>query len=183
VNVDASHWLTGAERRHSPNCDDRPDPRDISLVVVHCISLPPGRFGTGLVTDLFLGRLDCSRHEALADLAGVRVSAHVFVERDGRVLQFVPFDRRAWHAGVSSFRGRAHCNDYSIGIELEGTDEAPYADVQYAALVAVLSAVRAAYPRVTLGAIVGHCDVAPGRKSDPGRAFDWTRLLRELVVR
>jgi AmpD protein len=180
VNVDASHWLDSVERRPSPHCDDRPDRDDVSLIVVHGISLPPGRFGTGLVDDLFLGRLDCSKHPALSDLAGVRVSAHLFVERDGRVTQFVPFDRRAWHAGISSFRGRQRCNDFSIGIELEGADEVPYADAQYAVLVRILEALRRRYPRITLGAIVGHSDVAPGRKTDPGPAFDWVRVLREV---
>jgi AmpD protein len=175
--VDATHWLEGVARRQSPNCDDRPDPSDISLVVVHGISLPPGQFGTGLVEALFLNRLDVRADRRLADLDGVRVSAHVFIDRNGNVAQFVPFHRRAWHAGVSRHRGRERCNDFSVGVELEGVDDVPYTDAQYAVLERVLGALLARYPRLTLAAIVGHGDVAPGRKTDPGPAFDWPRLM------
>lgn len=149
-------------------------------MVVHGISLPPGRFGMGLVEDLFLGRLDTTRDAALADLCGVRVSAHLFIDRGGRATQFVPFDRRAWHAGESCWRGRTGCNDFAIGIELEGTDERPYARAQYRRLHRVLEALLERYPRLSRSAIVGHAEVAPGRKTDPGPAFDWAGTLRVL---
>lgn len=180
MEVDSLHWLEGVVRRPSPNCDDRPDPHDVSLIVIHGISLPPGEFGTGLVEAFFLNRLDTAQHPALAGLADTRVSAHVFIARDGTVTQFVPFDRRAWHAGVSRFRGRSRCNDFSIGIELEGVDDAPYAAAQYDALGAVVATLLARYGRLTRSALVGHCDVAPGRKTDPGAAFDWRRLFAAL---
>jgi N-acetyl-anhydromuramoyl-L-alanine amidase len=179
--VDREHWLEGVRRVPSPNCDERPHPDDVSLVVLHGISLPPGRFGGGLVDDFFTNCLDCTSDPALADLAGVRVSAHAFIDRRGAVTQYVPFARRAWHAGASSFRGRNRCNDFSIGIELEGVDDRPYDDEQYEALIALLLALMRAYPRLTLAGIVGHADVAPGRKTDPGSAFDWVRLMRALI--
>ena len=179
--VDREHWLEGVRRVPSPNCDERPHPDDISLVVLHGISLPPGRFGDGLVDDLFANCLDCSSDPALADLEGVRVSAHAFIDRRGTVTQYVPFDRRAWHAGASIYRGRKRCNDFSIGIELEGVDDRPYDERQYAAAIALLRALFAAYPRLTLASVVGHADVAPGRKTDPGPAFDWTRVMRALA--
>src|SRR5262249_45911520 len=157
--VDREHWLEGVRRVPSPNCDDRPHPDDISLVVLHGISLPPGRFGSGLVDDFFTNCLDCSSDPALADLVGVRVSAHAFADRCGTVTQYVPFDRRAWHAGVSHFRGRNRCNDFSIGIELEGVDDRPYDDRQYDATIALLTALVGNYPRLTLASIVGHADV------------------------
>jgi len=180
VEVDSRHWLEGVVRRPSPNCDDRPDPHDISLVVIHGISLPPGEFGSGLVEELFLNRLDTSRHPALSDLRGVRVSAHLFIARDGDMTQFVPFDRRAWHAGSSRFRGRNRCNDFSIGIELEGVDDQPYEGSQYEALAGAVGALLLRYGRITPSAIVGHSDIAPGRKTDPGVAFDWRRLFAAI---
>ena len=178
--ITAAHWLAGAARLESPNADDRPDPADIALVVLHGISLPPGEYGTGMVEALFTNTLDVRAHPALADLAGVRVSSHLLIARTGRVTQFVPFHRRAWHAGASSYGGRAGCNDWAIGIELEGVDHAPYAEAQYEQLGGVLAALFRAYPRLSLSALVGHCEVAPGRKTDPGPAFDWSRLLRLL---
>ena len=174
------HWLRGAARLPSPNADCRPDPQDVSLVVLHGISLPPGRFGTGLVEALFTNTLDVARHPALADLAGARVSSHLLVSRRGRITQFVPFHRRAWHAGVSSYGGRAGCNAFSIGIELEGTDDTPYTDSQYRRLVEVVGVLTRRYPALSLSRIVGHAEVAPGRKTDPGPAFDWPRLLTGL---
>ncbi len=177
LNVTTNHWLRGVRRLESPNASDRPDPTDISLVVVHGISLPPGRFGTGLVEALFTNTLDATAHPGLADLDGVRVSAHLLIARRGRMTQFVPFDRRAWHAGRSSHRGRPDCNDYSIGIELEGTDRRGYTDSQYLRLKETLAALFARYPRLSLGDVVGHAEVAPGRKTDPGPAFDWPRLF------
>ena len=178
--VTADHWLHGARRLASPNASERPDPEDIALVVVHGISLPPGEFGTGMVEALFTNTLDTTVHPSLAELAGVRVSSHLLISRRGAVTQFVPFDRRAWHAGVSSHRGRERCNDYSIGIELEGTDHRPYANSQYERLAAVLAALLLRYPRLSLVDVVGHAEIAPGRKTDPGPSFDWPRLFRLL---
>lgn len=178
--VTSAHWLRGIDRVASPNADTRPDPSAIELVIVHGISLPPGKFGTGLVRELFCNELDCSRDAELADLDGVEVSAHVLVERDGGMTQFVPFHRRAWHAGQSSFRGRSRCNDFAIGIELEGTDDLPYTDQQYVALGRILPALFRRYPRLDPSVVVGHSEIAPGRKTDPGRSFDWSRLLVSL---
>ena len=180
LTVTADHWLRGARRLESPNADARPDPKDISLVVVHGISLPPGRFGTGLVEALFTNTLDTAAHPSLGDLDGLRVSSHLLISRPGTLTQFVPFDRRAWHAGASSHRGRERCNDYSIGIELEGTDHERYTDSQYRRLATVLASLRRRYPRLSWGDVVGHSEVAPGRKTDPGPCFDWPRLYRAL---
>lgn len=168
-------WLPDVRRVHSPNCDPRPPGYRIELIVLHGISLPAGRFGSGLIEALFCNTLDCSVHADLADLAGVRVSAHLLIERSGRITQFVPFSMRAWHAGVSRWRGREGCNDFSIGIELEGTDHVPYSEAQYAALERVLGFL---YERFALGPerVAGHEHIAPGRKTDPGPAFDWLRL-------
>jgi len=180
LTVTADHWLAGARRLPSPNADARPDPEDVSLVVVHGISLPPGEFGTGCVEALFTNTLDTGVHPSLSDLRGVRVSSHLLISRRGRLTQFVPFDRRAWHAGGSSHRGRSNCNDYSIGIELEGTDRRPYANSQYRRLEEVLAALFSRYPRLSLADVVGHAEIAPGRKTDPGPAFDWPRLFRSF---
>ena len=176
-DIDGGHWLSGAVVRPSPNCNDRPRPGDIALVVIHGITVPPGRFGTGLVEALFLNTLDFTLHPALAELEGVRLSAHLFIDRGGAVTQFVPFHRRAWHAGVSSFGGRENCNDFAIGIELEGTDDTPYADAQYARLTEILQALFRRYPQLSPSRVVGHAEIAPGRKTDPGPAFDWQRLM------
>ena len=180
--VARDHWLDPAERLPTTHRDARPDAADISLVVIHAISLPPGEFGAGLVPLFFRGELDVRCHPALADLEGVRVSSHLFIDRGGAVAQFVPFQQRAWHAGVSSHRGRANCNDYSVGIELEGTDEAPYTNEQYERLAAVLDALLRRYPKLSRERIVGHADIAPGRKTDPGPCFDWPRLRRSLAA-
>lgn len=180
LRIDDDHWLRRVRRRPSPNCDARGAGERPELVVIHCISLPPGRFGTGLVAALFENRLDPDSDPALADLRGVEVSAHLFVDRRGRVTQFVPFDRRAWHAGVSAWRGRPACNRYSIGIELEGTETGRYTRAQYRALDRVLRALFAHYPGLAPDAIVGHQEIAPGRKRDPGPGFDWRRVLLGL---
>jgi len=172
------HRFDGVKQLESPNQDDRPDV-DLSLIVVHGISLPPGVFGGVEVEHLFLNTLDTS-DPALADLSGVRVSSHLFIRRGGEVLQFVPFNKRAWHAGVSSFRGRKQCNDFSIGIELEGTDNQPYEAAQYATLGEVCAALMQTY---SIHEIRGHSDIAPGRKTDPGPAFRWTLLMREIASR
>jgi AmpD protein len=181
VRIGADHWLEGVSRCASPNSDDRTDADDIALVVIHNISLPPGQFGGGLVEQFFTNCLDCTIDAALHDLEGVRVSSHLFVDRRGRVTQFVPFHKRAWHAGVSSHRGREGCNDYSIGIELEGTDEVNYEEAQYECLAELLVALMSRYPRLSLEGIVGHQEIAPQRKSDPGATFDWSRLYRDVV--
>jgi AmpD protein len=180
VNVEIEqHRIRGACFLPSPNCNDRPG-REVSLLVIHNISLPPGEFGGGHIAELFTNRLEPGGHPFFAAIQGLQVSAHLLIERDGRLTQFVPFDRRAWHAGRSSFRGRTACNDFSIGIELEGTDHLPYSEAQYERLIAVTRALLATYPLLSPDTIVGHSDIAPGRKSDPGPAFDWERLLAAL---
>ncbi|MCX8003962.1 MAG: 1,6-anhydro-N-acetylmuramyl-L-alanine amidase AmpD [Burkholderiaceae bacterium] len=171
--VDEAGWVRGVARCASPYCDERPAGVAIELLVVHSISLPPGVFGSGDVVRLFTGRLDCQAHPFYAHLAGLRVSAHFLIERNGAVTQFVACGRRAWHAGASHFEGRAACNDFSIGVELEGCDFVPFTEAQYAALGRLLAVLRAAYP---LRAVRGHSDIAPGRKTDPGPLFDWRRL-------
>lgn len=174
--------LRGARWRPSPNCDARPDPADVSLLVVHAISLPPGRFGGGFVDQLFHNTLDPKAHPYFRKIRGLAVSSHLCIFRDGAVHQYVPFNRRAWHAGASVFEGRSRCNDFSIGIELEGTDEQPFEERQYRTLAQVARALMRAYPAITPARIVGHSDVAPGRKTDPGPRFDWLRLHAELEV-
>lgn len=171
--LDVGGWVVGARHIPSPNFDERPAGEAISLVVIHNISLPPGEFGGPGVIELFTNRLDPAAHPYYAAIKGLRVSAHFFIRRDGELIQFVPCGKRAWHAGVSSWRGRERCNDYSIGIELEGTDDQPYTDAQYAVLNRLLATLRAAYPIVD---VAGHVDIAPGRKTDPGPCFDWGRL-------
>lgn len=174
-------WLQGAVRCPSPNFNARPENTDISLLVIHNISLPPGEFGGGYVQQFFQNQLDSSVHPYFASIAELQVSAHLFIERDGKVTQFVPFDARAWHAGSSSFAGVADCNNYSIGIELEGTDELPYSDAQYTALEKVTRQLMQTYPKLTPARITGHEHIAPGRKTDPGPAFDWPRYRRALL--
>lgn len=172
----AEGWLRGARRVPSPNCDARPEGCGVELVVIHSITLPPGEYGGPWIERLFTNSLPATLHPYFRGVSAARVSAHVLVRRDGSLVQFVPFDLRAWHAGVSSWRGRDACNDYSVGIELEGCDDAPYADAQYARVAAVVASLRAAYPTLGADAIAGHADIAPGRKTDPGPAFDWARL-------
>ncbi|RRQ21401.1 1,6-anhydro-N-acetylmuramyl-L-alanine amidase AmpD [Thiohalobacter thiocyanaticus] len=169
-------WLDAARRVESPNQDARPDPEDISLLVIHSISLPPGEFGGPWIERLFCNRLEADAHPYFREIVHLRVSAHLLIRRDGELIQFVPFTRRAWHAGASCFGGREACNDYSIGIELEGADEQPYTGAQYQRLAALIPVLQAAWPGITPARIVGHCDVAPGRKTDPGPAFDWPHL-------
>lgn len=176
-------YLTTATQCPSPNANQRPSGQVIDLLVIHNISLPPGKFGTGCVQDFFSNRLDISKDPYFQTIAELKVSAHLFIERDGAITQFVPFDARAWHAGVSSFQGVASCNDYSIGIELEGCDNIAYTDAQYEALAKVSREILAAYPEITLERIVGHNQIAPGRKADPGEAFDWQRYRADLTSR
>lgn len=160
----------------SPHCDARPDPVVIDLVVVHNISLPPGQFGGESVEQFFCGTLDTSRHPYFETIMHLRVSSHLFIRRTGEVIQFVPFSKRAWHAGESFFQGRTRCNDFSIGIELEGTDDLPYEKIQYEKLGASILALQKAYPAIGADNIRGHADIAPGRKTDPGASFDWQYL-------
>lgn len=178
--VDLQGRLSGARQLPSPNCDARPDPADISLLVIHAISLPPDRFGGAWIDDLFTNRLDPAAHPYFATIHTLRVSAHLLIRRDGEVVQYVPLTERAWHAGVSSFRGRERCNDFSIGIELEGCDTQAFTDRQYRQLVTATRALLTAYPRLSHEAIVGHSDIAPGRKTDPGPCFDWARYRAAL---
>jgi AmpD protein len=178
--IDSRGYVTAAAQIASPNCDARPPGTMPSLVVVHGISLPPRRFGGDGVARLFTNTLDASTHPYYATVAHLRVSAHFFIRRDGTLFQFVSCESRAWHAGVSAWRGRDCCNDFSIGIELEGADDIPYTPAQYTALAALLRALKRRYP---IEAAVGHSDVAPGRKTDPGPAFDWDRLARMVGAR
>jgi AmpD protein len=173
VRIGNDGMLEGARYIASPNCDARPADAAIELIVIHNISLPPGEFGGSAVIDLFLNRLDPAAHAYYAGIAQLRVSAHFLIRRDGEIVQLVPCTRRAWHAGVSQWRGRERCNDFSVGIEVEGADEIPFEDAQYGRLVALIEAIRARYP---IADIVGHADIAPGRKTDPGAAFDWRRI-------
>ncbi len=164
----------------SPNRDGRPPNATVDLIILHGISLPPGQFGGGEIEALFLNQLDWDAHPYFGEIRGMEVSAHLLIRRDGEVTQFVPFTERAWHAGASQYRGRSRCNDFSIGIELEGEDETPYDERQYQVLPRVLQALMQAYPDISARDIAGHCDVAPGRKLDPGPAFDWLRLYDAL---
>lgn len=173
--------IEGARFSPSPHCDARPPGTAVDLLVIHGISLPPGEFGGPWIEHLFLGRLPVEAHPYFRQIANPRVASHLLIRRDGELRQFVPFTRRAWHAGVSAFEGRAACNDFSIGIELEGADDVAYTDRQYAELVQVSRALMTAYPGITLARIVGHADIAPGRKTDPGPAFDWLRLRAALA--
>ena len=171
--IAADGILPGVRYIASPHCDWRPGAGEVRLLVLHNISLPPGEFGGTAVIDLFSGVLDWDAHPYYQGMRGLRVSAHFFLRRDGELIQFVPTTKRAWHAGVSSWQGWERCNDYSVGVELEGTDTAPYTDAQYARLNQLVAALSAAYPGLRLA---GHSDIAPGRKTDPGPAFDWRRL-------
>jgi AmpD protein len=170
-------WVDGARRVLSPNCDSRPAGTEASLVVLHSISLPRGRYGGSAIERLFTNRLDPAEHPSFAGLAGLRVSSHFLIHRGGELVQFVPLEARAWHAGASRWRGRERCNDFSIGIELEGTDDGPFERAQYERLAGLL---RQLAPALPLRELAAHSDVAPGRKTDPGAGFDWRRLLAAL---
>lgn len=173
-----SNLLRDVRQRPSPNCDERPADVLPELIVVHSISLPPGEFGGKWIDDLFLNCLDPDAHPYFQEIAHLRVSAHVMISRVGVVTQYVPFTQRAWHAGESSYEGRDACNDFSIGIELEGTDDDIFTSVQYWQLASLIQALREAYPTLLDCPIVGHSDIAPGRKTDPGTGFEWQRLNR-----
>lgn len=172
--------MTSIKQSHTQNCDERPDKEDVSVLVIHNISLPAGQFGTPYVHDLFMNCLQCSADPSFASLEGLKVSAHYFIDRHGDITEYVPCERRAWHAGKSSYRGRDQVNDFSIGIELEGTDHDPYTTAQYNALVDLTLEIMKQYPRITRDRIVGHRDIAPGRKTDPGDSFDWNRFYALL---
>lgn len=174
-------WLDGVTRLQSPNCDERQDESDISLLVIHNISLPPDQFGGPWITDLFLNQLDPCAHPYFAEIASLKVSSHLLIRRDGEVIQYVPLNKRAWHAGQSSYCGREACNDFSIGIELEGTDDIPYTPRQYEKLVELTNSIMRLYPTITTQRITGHSDIAPQRKTDPGPAFDWLAYKRKLL--
>jgi len=178
--VDRAGIVRAAAQVPSPNSDERPEGVAITLLVVHSISLPPGQFGGPAITALFTNRLDPSAHPYFATVAPLRVSAHFLIGRDGTLTQFVSCARRAWHAGPSSWRDRDQCNDFSIGVELEGTDDVPYDAAQYTVLARLTRALRRRYPIVD---IVGHSKIAPGRKTDPGPAFDWARYRRLVAGR
>ncbi len=170
---DALGWLPAARQLPSPNCDARPEGMAIELIVIHNISLPPGVFDGDAVIELFTNRLDWDAHPYYQGIRDIKVSAHFFIRRDGTLIQFVPCTLRAWHAGVSSWQQRECCNDFSIGIELEGTDDLPFADAQYTTLAPLVQLLKQAYP---IRAVVGHSDIAPGRKTDPGPHFAWQRI-------
>lgn len=176
-DLDANSWLPRARHVPSPNHDERPPGETVSLIVIHSISLPPGCFGGREIEDFFTNRLDAAAHPYFACIEQLRVSAHFLIRRDGELIQFVACDRRAWHAGQSVWRGRERCNDYSIGIELEGCDDRPFQRIQYDVLARLIRSLYRRYPHAELAA---HSDIAPGRKTDPGPFFDWA-LLRRLV--
>jgi N-acetyl-anhydromuramoyl-L-alanine amidase len=171
------HRLTNAKQIPSPNYDDRPNPIDISLLVIHCISLPPGEFDNPYIDQLFCNILDPDAHPYFKEIYQLTVSAHLLIKRDGSCIQYVPFNKRAWHAGKSSYQGKERCNDFSIGIELEGTESIPYTEAQYIQLAEVIDSLLKAYPNLSKQQITGHSDIAPGRKNDPGASFDWQRII------
>jgi N-acetyl-anhydromuramoyl-L-alanine amidase len=176
-------WLNKAEHIPSPHFSMRPNANDISLLVIHNISLPAGQFGDNFISDLFIGELDCTIHPSFDDLQGMKVSAHCLIRRDGHIIQYVSFNDIAWHAGVSSFQQRPRCNDYSIGIELEGTDTLPYSAEQYRQLTALTQCLQVSFPAIIMTNIVGHCDIAPARKTDPGESFDWQYFRQCLRIK
>ena len=172
--------LPQAEYRPCENWDDRPEGEQVDLLVIHSISLPPGEFGGPWIDDLFMQRLNPDAHPYFKQIRDLRVSCHLLITREGKLLQYVPLNRRAWHAGTSNFRGRGNCNDFSIGIELEGCDELPFTDAQYTTLAQATHAIRSRFPAITRERITSHAAIAPERKSDPGPCFDWPRYLATL---
>jgi len=170
------NWLEPVRRVISPNYDERPDGCEICLIVVHGISLPPGEFGTPYIDQLFTNALDPNLHPYFNEIKDLIVSSHLLINRNGEVTQYVPFHKRAWHAGRSEFNGRENCNDFSIGIELEGADDVPYESAQYDVLAAVIKALQSVWPLIVNNNIKGHCHIAPDRRTDPGPAFDWRKL-------
>ena len=179
ISIDTASGL----EQPSPNCDERPPGCEPALIVVHGISLPPGEFGGPWIDRLFCNRLDPSEHPYFSGISRLRVSSHLLIRRDGTLVQYVSLNRRAWHAGESCFRGRTGCNDFSVGVELEGADDVPYDDAQYPVLASLIGALRVAMPSLESAPVVGHSDIAPGRKTDPGPSFDWGRLAHLLEER
>ena len=175
------HWLNVAQKCPSPNFNQRPS-NEVSLLVVHNISLPPKQYGGPYVEDFFCNRLDASVHPYFCEISQLEVSSHLFIRRDGSIIQFVPFNQRAWHAGLSHYAGRDNCNDFSIGIEMEGCDDDAYSEEQYISLQKTTQALMLAYPQITSDRITGHEFISPGRKTDPGRAFKWQRLFLDLKL-
>jgi len=180
LKIDQSFCLQEAKVCSSPNCSDR-DSGEISLIVIHNISLPPGKYGGGFIEKFFTNQLLPEEHPYFEEIFEMKVSSHLLIERDGSITQFVPFNKKAWHAGVSSYLGRENCNEFSIGIELEGTDDTAYTKDQYNSLIEVTIELMKAYPDIQKNSIVGHSDIAPGRKTDPGKSFDWELYLSGLV--
>ena len=179
--LDDKGWFRGIEHCASPNFNERPPGAEVDLLVIHNISLPPGEFGGPAIRELFTNCLDCSIHPSFDSLRDLCVSSHLLIDREGSLCQFVSFNDRAWHAGASTFEDRDNCNDFSIGIELEGTDDTPYTESQYESLVMVTRSLQCYYPKIAPDRIVGHCDVAPGRKTDPGPTFDWRYFKQQLA--
>ena len=175
-----NHRLQDINFLESPNFNDRPVDEDISLLVIHSISLPPKKYNTDHIERFFLNELDFSLHDFYKNIDGIKVSAHVLIKRNGKIIQFVPFNKRAWHAGVSSYKGKNDCNDFSIGIELEGSDDDIFEDIQYEQLSLITSLLIAEYDLITKDNIKGHSDIAPERKTDPGVLFDWDRYLTNV---
>lgn len=169
-------WMLSARHAVSPHCDARAQDMTLDLIVIHAISLPPEEFGGSFIDELFLGTLDTTAHPYFKDINGLRVSSHLLIRRDGEVVQYVPFHLRAWHAGLSSYQGRERCNDFSVGIELEGSDNQEFTDAQYTSLNTCLKSLFATYPTLSREHVTGHSDIAPGRKTDPGPYFDWDRV-------
>ena len=177
----AKNWIDGIKHHITPNCDQRKT-QDINLLVIHNISLPPNQFGGKAIDQFFLNKLDENAHPFFKTIRDLKVSAHFVIDRKGEIIQYVALDKRAWHAGVSSFQGIPECNDYSIGIELEGADHIPYTDIQYTKLQHLTQLIQKIYPKITAERIVGHSDIAPTRKTDPGASFDWLRYKKNLTI-
>ena len=174
------HIVSNASYMPSPNHDLRPKEADISLIVIHCISLPPGVYEGSQIEDFFLNKLDISQHEYFNSIKDLKVSSHLLIKRDGGITQFVPFNKRAWHAGISSFDGVEDCNNFSIGIELEGTEDSEFTDQQYNSLMEITKLLLLNYPNLSKEKIVGHSEIAPNRKTDPGKLFNWKRYLKNV---
>lgn len=177
-----NHWLTSAQHCPSPNYNEYPDNTDISLIVIHCISLPPGQFGNDYINQLFCNKLDPEQHPYFRGIVDNPVSAHVLVRRNGDIVQYVAFNKRAWHAGLSAYQTRRHCNDFSIGIELEGTEDIAYEMSQYQQLAALINVLLANYPSLSTKHITGHSNIALDRKTDPGDSFDWQKCMRLIAM-
>ncbi len=171
-----NHWLETAQIIKSPNYDARTLEKNLSLIVIHCISLPEGQFNTPYIAQLFTNQLNSNSHASFTEICHLKVSSHILIHRTGHITQFVAFNKRAWHAGVSNYQGHTQCNDFSIGIELEGTDYLPYTEKQYSQLADLIQSLIATYPTLSMKHIVGHSDIAPARKTDPGAFFDWQHL-------